>query len=307
MKNSIIGLLVISVSLLIASGITSCTPKKIASDITSQIMKGGAPSFEMEADVDIAESSGLTMMKMVESFQHDNPKNKNYLLLLTRSYANYAFGFLEWNMMKYNGVDEGKRAINEARAKNFYLKGKDYGMRILNRNGAFEKYLTKDLDSFQKALKGLGRRYLPALFWTALAWGSSINLNKDSPMAIAEFPKAEAMMERVLQLDENYFYATPHLFFGYSFGSRPALFGGNPEKSKEHFEAALTAYERKFLMALVMYAQSYAVQNQDRSLFDSLLNEVLSTSPDVLPEQRLANELAHLRARWLLDHASQYF
>lgn len=287
--------------------LTQCTPKQIASDITSQIMKGGAPAFEMESDLEVAESSGLTMIKMVEAFQHDNPRNKNYLLLLSRSYGNYAFGFLEWNMLKYRGVDETRRGVNEARAKNFYLRGKDYGMRILNTNAAFEKALDKDLDTFKKALKGMGRRYMGALFWTAFNWGSYVNLNKDSPLAIAEFPKAEAMMERVLEIDDDYFYASPHLFFGFSFGSRPAMFGGNPAKSKEHFEAALEAYKRKFLMTLALYAQSYAVQNQDRALFDSLLNEVLATNADVLPEQRLANELAKLRAQWLLDHAGNYF
>lgn len=284
-----------------------CTPKQIASDITAQIFQGGAPAFEMESDVELSEQTGLTMIKMLEAFQHDNPKNKTYLILLSRSYANYTFGFLEWNMLKYKGVDEVKRAVNEERAKTFYLKGKDFGLRVLNRNSAFEKALTKDLDTFKKSLKSFGRGSVPALFWTAFNWGSWINLNKDSPAAIAEFPKAEAMMQRVLELDEHYFYSGPHLFFGFSFGSRPAMFGGNPEKSKEHFEKAAAAYKRKFLLALVTYAQSYAVQNQDRALFESLLNEVLATPADSLPEQRLANELAKLRARWFLDHSATMF
>ncbi|MBI4412587.1 MAG: hypothetical protein HY541_08905 [Deltaproteobacteria bacterium] len=286
---------------------SQCTPKQIASDITAQIFQGGAPAFEMETDVELAENTGLTMIKMLEAFQHDNPHNKTYLVLLSRSYANYSFGFLEWNMLKYQGMDETKRAQNEERARAFYLKGKDFGMRALNRNAAFEKALTKDLDTFKKSLQSFGRSYIPALFWTAFNWGSWINLNKDSPLAIAEFPKAEAMMQRVLELDEHYFYSGPHLFFGFSFGSRPAMFGGNPEKSKEHFEKALAAYKRKFLLALVTYAQSYAVQNQDRALFESLLNEVLTTPADSLPEQRLANELAKLRARWFLDHSMTMF
>lgn len=284
-----------------------CTPKKIASDITSQIMKSGSPAFEMEADIEIAEQSGLTMIKMLEAFQFDNPSNKNYLVLLARSYANYGFAFLEWNMMKYQNVNEALRQKNEQRAKAFYLKGKDFGLRVLNRSAAFESALTKDLDTFKKALKKLGRSQMPALFWTAFNWGSYINLNKDSPLAIAEFPKAEAMMYRVLQIDEHYFYSTPNLFFGFAFGSRPVMFGGDPEKSKKHFEAALRAYKRKFLMAQVMYAQTYAVQNQDRALFDQLIDEVLQTSADILPEQRLANEIAKKRAEWLKANANSFF
>jgi len=298
---------ILSLFCLLLLPLAACTPKQIASDITAQIMVGGAPSFEMEPDIEIAETSGLTMIKMVESFHFDNPKNKNYLLLLSRSYANYAFGFLEWNMLRFKEVNEAKYAKNEQRAKRFYKKGKEFGLKVLTRNGGFEKGLTKDLDTFNKGLRGMGRGYKRALFWTAFNWGSLTNLSKDSPLAIAEFPKAEAMMRRVLEIDPNFFYAGPHLFFGVSYGSRPAMFGGNKAKSQEHFEAALKAYKRKFLMTLVLYAQTYAIQFQDRPLFESLLNEVLSTNPDVLPAQRLANELAQLRARWLLNHADMYF
>lgn len=287
---------------LFALFLAQCTPKQIASDITSQIFKEGSPAFEMESDVEIAEQSGLTMIKMLETFQHDNPKNKNYLLLLSRSYGTYAFGFLEWNMLKYKGVDETRRALNETRAKTFYARGKDYSLQVLNRNKAFEKTLTKDLDSFKKVLHSMGRSQVPALYWAAFNWGSWINLNKDSPQAIAEYPKVEAMMQRVLELDENFYNSGPHLFMGFAYGSRPPMFGGNPAKSKENFEKALTAYQRKFLMALVLYAQSYAIQNQDKALFESLLNEALTTNADVFPEQRLANELAKLRARWFLDN-----
>ncbi len=298
--------LILCLFVLIVSQI-SCTPKKIASDITSQIFAGGAPVFEAENDVQIAEQSGIPMIKMLESFQYDNPKNKTYLILLSRSYAGYAFGFLEWNMLKYKDVDEAQRSINEQRAKDFYSKGKAFGMQVLTRNTTFEKALKGDIPTFKKALKGFGRSSVSSLYWTAFNWGSWINLNKDSPLAISEFPKAEAMMQRVLELDENYFYAGPHLFIGYSYGARSSMFGGNPALSKEHFEKAMAATKRKFLMALVAYAQSYCVQNQDRTLFDSLLNEVLATPADSLPEQRLANELAHLRARWLLDHESTMF
>ncbi len=298
----------ISVCLCVSIGLTSlnCTPKKIASDITSQIMLGGAPSFEMEDDMDLAESSGLIMLKMMEAFAHDNPSNKTYKILLARSYANYAFGFLEWNMLRYRGLKEEKFVKNEARAKRFYQRGKEYGLEVLNTHGSFRNSLNKDLDTFKKALKGMGRSDIPALFWTAFNWGSLINLNKDSPMAIAEFPKVEAIMDRVLTIDEDFFYAGPLLFFAVSFGSRPAMFGGNPQKSKDFFERAISAYKDKFLMAKVLYAQIYAVQNQDKALYQEQLNAVMATEASILPEQRLANEMAKLRAKFLLENMSQF-
>lgn len=285
----------------------ACTPKQIASDITAQIMKSGAPSFEMESDIEIAQTSGLTMIKMIEAFQYDNPKNKNLNVLLARSYANYAQGFLEFDLMRYKGVDEAKYQKSFNRAKTFYKRGKEYGLKAMKTNGGFKKALNKDLDTFKKSLKGFGRSKVPMLFWTAMNWGALINLSKDSPLAIVEFPKVEAIMQRVLELDENFYFAGPHLFFGFSYGSRPPMFGGNAEKSKDHFEAALKAYNRKFLLAQVYYASTYAVQFQDPMVFDQMLNEVLSADPSALPKARLANEMAQERAKWMLANKAKFF
>lgn len=286
---------------------TSCTPKKIASDLTSQIFRGGAPAFEMEADPEIAEMAGIPLIKVIEAFHHDNPHNKTYRILLARSFSTYAFGFLEWNMLRFENSNPELYEKNLARAKRFYDQGKHHGLAVLKRKGSFKNALNKDLQTFKKSLKSFGRSDVPALFWTAFNWGSSINLNKDSPLSIVELPKVQAIMERVLELDENYYYGGPHLFFGVFYGSRPKMFGGNPTLSQEHFDKALKAFERKSLLAQVTYAQTYAVQYQDRALFESLLNEVLATDPKVLPEQRLGNEIAHMKAKWLLENADRYF
>jgi hypothetical protein len=279
----------------------------MASNLTSQIMLGGAPSFEMEPDIEIAETTGLTMIKMIEAMQYDNPNNRTYKLLLARSYANYAFGFLEWNMLRTQDVDPEKYQLNLDRAKRFYENGKRLGVEILSGNGAFKAALVQDMAKFEKALKGFGKSDVPALFWTAFNWGSLINLSKDSPQAIAMFPKVEAIMQRALQLDEHFFYDGPNLFFAVSYGSRPTMFGGNPEKSKQFFEKAISSYGRKFLMALVLEAQVYAVQTQDQTLYDMLLTEAAGANAAALPEQRLANEMAKKRASWLLANKSKFF
>ncbi|OGR36896.1 MAG: hypothetical protein A2051_08485 [Desulfovibrionales bacterium GWA2_65_9] len=49
-------------------------------------------------------------------------------------------------------------------------------------------------------------------------------------------------------------------------------------------------------MPKVMYAQFYAVQAQDRELYQKLLNEVIQADPNALPDQILANKLAQGRA-----------
>lgn len=65
------------VSLFCVVVLSHCTPKKIASDITSQLFLGGSPSFEAESDLYVGESAGLPLLKVIEALSYDNPKNKN--------------------------------------------------------------------------------------------------------------------------------------------------------------------------------------------------------------------------------------
>ena len=85
------------------------------------------------------------------------------------------------------------------------------------------------------------------------------------------------------------------------------MFGGKPEKSQFHFSKALEMTQRKFLMAHVLYAKSYAIQTQNKTLFKNLLKEVLDSPSDILPSQRLANELAKKKAKILLQNISEHF
>ncbi|EKD50422.1 MAG: hypothetical protein ACD_62C00544G0004 [uncultured bacterium] len=279
----------------------ACTPKRIASHLTAQIMTKGAPKYEMESDIEVASDAAMTLIKIMEVFQHDNPKNSDFNTLLARSYANYCMGFLEFDLLRYKDVDDVLYQKYLKRTKLFYERGKDYGLGALKTNSGFKKALTRDMDRFNRVLAGMGQDRVPELFWTAMDWGGFINLSKDSPLAVAMFPKVEAMMRRVLELDSGYYYGVPYVFFGVSYGSRPAMFGGNLPKAKDYFEKALSQYQRKFLMAHIYYALFYALPIKDQVLYKKLLDEVLETPADVLPQARLANEMAKVRAEWMLD------
>jgi hypothetical protein len=45
----------------------------------------------------------------------------------------------------------------------------------------------------------------------------------------------------------------------------------------------------------------------DQAFFHDQLKQVLETPPSVWPEQRLANEVAHRRARRYLSHEKEWF
>jgi TRAP transporter TatT component family protein len=286
----------------------ACSPSKIASDLTSGIFKEGAPIFEQEGDIDTAEVSGLAMIKTLEVFNFQNPSNKNYLNLLARSYATYAFGFFETRMVEYQFSDQEKYNLYVERAKGFYKKGKAYGMDLLRRkDGALVKALGKNLDEVRKRMKGYDRYDVEPVFWTAFNWGSYINMNKDDITIVADLPLVEAMMARIVQVYPGFYYGAPYLFYGVYYASRPAMLGGDPKKALENFENAAKVTEGRNLMVYALEAQFLAVQTMDRSLFDDMLSKINAGSVEALPAQRLACALAKQRAKYLQDNASHYF
>lgn len=266
---------------------------QVTINATSVIIDGGFAAMNHETDLQLAAQALPSDLKLLDGLIIESPENEKLLLLGAQGYTSYALGFVE---------DSSKE-----RASLFYLRGRDYGLRILFKNDDFKKNFDGDLQSFQKSLDEFGKGDVPAVFWTANAWGSYMNLNRDNTDALADLPKMEAMMNLVLKYDENYFYGGAHMFFGTILASLPAMFGGDTASARVHFEKAIQASDGKFLMVYYYYAQSYAVMTQDSALFASLLHKVIDAPENLLPEQNLANEIAKVKATELLKHESDYF
>jgi len=122
-----------------------------------------------------------------------------------------------------------------------------------------------------------------------------------------DVPRILLMMDKLLELDETFNYGAPHALTAAYYSARPLSAGGNPEKAKYHFEKAFEISESKFLVWHYLYAKYYAVQNQDRKLFESTLNDIISAPVDLFPEKRFANEAVKLKAKHLLAQADILF
>ncbi|MCH8125182.1 TRAP transporter TatT component family protein [candidate division KSB1 bacterium] len=277
-------------SLLLLAG---CSIQKIAVKSTAGILIVGMPTFLEESDLPLAELALGSNLKFLEVLIRNDPDNQKLLLLAAEAYTSYTLGFIQ---DKY-----------PERARNFYLRARDYALRVLNKNKNFRKALNQDIEQFKSALNTFKRSDVPALFWTANAWGSYINLDLTDVDAIASLPKVQAIMEKALELDETFYYGGPHAFLGTLFASRSRILGGDPERAKEHFTKCLEISNQSFLLWKYLFAMSYAVQSQDRDLFKRQLQEILDAPNDILPEQRLANEIAKEKAKALLEKEDELF
>ncbi|GAB4371117.1 MAG: hypothetical protein Kow0042_13720 [Calditrichia bacterium] len=282
-----------SVLLLSVFLFSGCSLQKIALRSTTSLLYYGIDAIYQEEDLQIAEQAIASDLKLLEGLYQADPKNKDILLMLTQGYASYSLGFVE---------DE-----NIERAKLFYLRARDYGFQLLQKTKSFRDSLPENSDLFETQLRSLQQKDLPALFWTAFAWGSWINLSKDDPRAVFDLTRVKAMMNRVLELDEGFFFGAAHLFFGAVHGALPRMLGGDPDKAKEHFQRCLQLTDQKFMLAYVYLARYYAQPQLDETLFDQYLNQVLEAPTDILPGYQLITAISKKKARLLMERRADLF
>jgi hypothetical protein len=271
---------------------TGCI-RTIAVSTVGGIVDDGFEAFTSESDLPFAEQALPGNLKLLEVMLHSDPENERLLRLASEGYASYALAFLE--------------GLDNSRARDFYLRGRDYGLRILRQDDRLAKALRGSADELRAELARRDKDDVPGVFWTAFSWGNYIQLSLDDPAALADLPKTEVMMEYVARVDSAFYYGGAHIFLGTLYGTRPRMFGGDPEKSRAHFETALRLNGGKFLMTYVYYATSYAVQTQNEALFEELLGKVRETSLDVLPAFRLGNAVAKRKAETLLARKADLF
>jgi hypothetical protein len=187
------------------------------------------------------------------------------------------------------------------RARGLYERGRDYGLRVVRKEKAVAKALdAADVAALTEALRKMNEDDLPALFWTSAAWAAWINLSLESPSAIADLALVEAMLQRVIELDEGFQWGMPHLMMGAFYAGRSKMLGGDPERGREHFEQARQITAGRLLLASYFEARYYAVQTFDEELFEQRLREVVAADADALPEARLLNMVAQQKSQDLL-------
>lgn len=280
-------------TILLAATLLSGCIQKIAIGSIGTIMDNGFEVLNEEEDLALAQTAIESNLKLLESVLRSDPENERFLLLASIGYSSYALGFVEDDSLQ--------------RAAALYLRGKEFGLKILRKNRAVAEALPLGPDELRRALETLSKDDIPAVFWTATGWGSHVAASLTDPAALADLPRVEAMMRFVLDKDPGYFYSGANFFLGTLYGSRPTILGGDPAASRAFFDDCLRRTGGKFLMAYVYMARSNAVQTQDRELFDRCLATVDSTSLDVLPAARLSNAIAKRKAALLRARADDLF
>jgi hypothetical protein len=275
--------------------------------LISVLLLSGCSYFISSATVDMTENlshailnnNDLATVKdgapayllMVDSLLYRNPDNESLLRGAANIYTAYTNVFVK----------------DKERAGKLTDKALMYAFRAIcvrrSKTCGFREVIFQE---FNTIILSLEIKDVPDLFALGSAWATWIQAHKEDWNAVAEISKVEAIMQRVVELDEFYQDGQAHLYLGVLATFLPPALGGKPDVGKRHFERALEISKDKNLMVKVLYAQHYARLVFDQKLHDRLLNEVLEAKTDV-PGYTLSNTLSQQRARELLKSGKDYF
>jgi hypothetical protein len=298
--------------LLLLASSTGCNLQKLAVNSTSKIMVAAQPSMKQESDWEMAARAIPASLKTVEGFHVAQPDNERLVKILAEGYCQYATGFIEdeWELASL-AKDFDAADYHSQRATKAFLRCMGYGLEMLG--GGWKKALHGDAAGFAKKVQDAGKGSRDGMLWVAVGLAGAINQNKDDIAMVSQLPKARALFERIAELDETdegrdpALRALPHIALASMAVAMSKAMGGKPEVGDKHFRRAIELTQNKFLLAKVFYARRYAVAVQDKALFRKTLIEVLQTDPAIWPDQRLANEIAHRRARRYLKNEKEWF
>lgn len=252
-----------------------------------------AAATARQADVPLAMQAAPAFLLMLEGLLDSNPNSERFLLEGARSYT--AYGTLV-------------AMSDPERARALYARGMQLGLRALRRRDDKVAALpNRPYAAFADITRHLHRDDVPAVFWAASSWGAWISASTDDMSALAQLPKVVLLMDWVVAQDETFEHGAAHVFLGVYHAALPPMLGGRPDEARLHFERAIEISGGKDLMARVLMARYYARQVFDRELFRSLLQQVVASRVDEVPELTLQNSAAQQQARALLEDIDELF
>lgn len=292
-------------------------PQNLAVKSTSKVLAGAQPSMQQEADYELARTAIPGALKTVEGFWvsgYGNSDSKERLeRILAEGYCQYGTGFAEddWEAAKFR-QDLPAIAYHNDRSTNIFTRCLNFSLSLLGKR--WQKEIFEAPEVVAKLLKDTGKGDRFELFFAGAALGGLVNHNLTRIEMISYLGTVQGIMERVIEIDtksgppaSKAHAAMPYIALGMIHSAKGKAMGGDPDAAKASFEKALAVTDGKFLLARTLMAYRVGLQTNDRKFFHEQLVKVLETPPSIWPEQRLANEIAHRKARRYLSHEKELF
>ncbi|MDC7126191.1 MAG: TRAP transporter TatT component family protein [Spirochaetales bacterium] len=328
-KIIFISVLVISMSSCMS--IEETAMKSAANMLSSET--GGASVFTKDNDPELIADALPLALKLYEMVLASNPEHAELHYSTGKNFVMYANAFIQTPAGMLPDEEYKKQEEMVIRAKKMYIRGRDYiidGIE-LNHPGFTEAVENGQLD---EALKMTNEsKDAGMLYWAASGWIGAYSCDPfDFELANTLYIPS-AMLLRALELDENFNKGAIHDIFIQIYSSLPyshiikaeenapetvGLFsktyyknnvpsGTLGDKVNYHFKKALEIANGTNPGTYCSYAGSVCVKEQNYKEYKELLEKALAINPEDDPANELVTTIFQDKARWMLEHAEDFF
>ena len=267
----------------------------------AEALSSTASSFSRDDDPELVRLAAPSTLKMVEMLIDDAPRHQGLLMTACSGFTQYAYAFLQVDS-EMAGPPSSQALRSRGAA--MYARARGYCVRALDvRHAGAGEALQGDPTAL---LASMTAADVPALYWTAAAWGGELWLADNQLVRLREIGVVRALLTRALALDEQWESGAIHEAM-IAVEGLPRLLGGSPARAREHFERAVALAHGESAFAYVAMAESVAEPAGDRAEFEQLLHAAMGIDAARRPSLRLANLIAQKRARYLLSGIDQRF
>jgi TRAP transporter T-component len=280
--------------LLLAILLPGCSIQRaIVRSTMDPILAGGLDAMMAEPNLEIAKTALASNLKLIEGMIRTDPHNKTLLLFAAQGYSAYALAFVE---------DE-----DPFEARLLYQRAAGYANRWLIEEEDLDLLAISNLSEFEQSVSLLDDDAVAGIFWLGNAWGSEILNGLDDIVLVSKLAYVEALMHRVIEIDEGYYFGLAHLFFGGYFGARPPMLGGDMDKAIDHIERQLELTDSNILLGHLFMVKYVYLRQLDEEASRVTLKQILDFDVFAAPEStRLLNRVAQAKAAHILETLDEY-
>lgn len=298
----------VGILLMFLISVSSCSVQKLAVNMLADTLAGdGGSASVFMTDNDprfVADALPFTI-KLYELLLEQNPEHQGLQITTGSLYAMYANAFV-WAPAELLPLEQwDEQRLAKQRAKNFYLRGRDYVLSGLDLQypGFAEQALAGNPDPY---FEQMTVEDVNALYWLGASWFGAFSLDAfDVELGISAASAAKILLF-AYELDPEYNERTLDEFLISFHAAAPQGLGGDPSKILYHFNRVVEVRGDRSVGPYLAYAQ-YAISIQDGELFTDLITKALEIPIEEYPESLLLNTIQRRKAQYLWDNRMDLF
>ena len=299
-KNNIVKMTILIGVVILFIG---CSPKKMILNQFDGVFDSIETVYLTDDDPQLVKESFPFNLKIIEILLDQNPDDRDMLLTAMSSFTMYSFGFVMEDAERIS-LDNYKEGLEQYdRANKLFNRAYSYGIRGLEQKyPEIHVWLDQRSDSNPFEIDDL-----PYLYWLSATIGGLVSSSQGDPKYVVELPKVGWLLEKSMELDEDWDNgALFSAMISYTM-SRPDAVFNREQIAREYYQKALDASKGKDISLNVTLAESVCVKNQYKDEFVELLNNVVKYELEDAPNNKLTNSMAQSRAKWLLGRIDELF